>query len=71
VVRKTVAVLPELNAEMEGALRHAYGLEQVHVVDAVAEDDEGLTVDLGHAAAPFFVKALAQVTGPCTIGFTS
>jgi len=69
IVRNIVAVPVELNRELEEALRAAYGLTGTHVVDSVADDDEGLTLDLGYAAAPFFTAALAG--GTRTIGFTS
>ena len=46
IVRSTVAVPAELNRELEQGLRRAYGLRDVHVVDAVAGAEE-LAVDLG------------------------
>ena len=67
IVRSTVAVPVELNRELEQGLRQAYGLQNAHVVDAVAGAEE-LAVDLGRAAAPFLAIALA--TGDVrTIGF--
>jgi DNA-binding transcriptional regulator LsrR (DeoR family) len=67
IVRSIVAVPTELNRELELGLGQAYGLRDVHVVDAVAGDEE-LAVDLGRAAAPFLATALA--TGDVrTIGF--
>ena len=69
IVRNIVAAPPELNRDLEEALRAAYGIAEAHVTDSIAVDDEELTLDLGHAAAPFFVAALA--TRPSTIGFTS
>lgn len=69
IVRNIVAVPPELNRDLEESLRDAYGITHAHVLDSVAADDEELTLDLGRAAVPFFVEALAS--GPSTIGFTS
>jgi DNA-binding transcriptional regulator LsrR (DeoR family) len=69
IVRNIVAVPPELNRDLEESLREAYGMRRAYVVDSVAVDDEELTLDLGHAAAPFFTAALAPGQG--TIGFTS
>jgi DNA-binding transcriptional regulator LsrR (DeoR family) len=72
IVRNTVVVPPNLNRDLEEALRHAYGVEGAHVVDTAAVDDEELTLDLGRAAAPFFAAALPDVAeGPRTVGFTS
>ena len=69
IVRNIVAVPTELNRNLEESLRDAYGIARAHVIDSVAVDDEGLTFDLGYAAAPFFTATLA--TGRRTIGFTS
>jgi DNA-binding transcriptional regulator LsrR (DeoR family) len=69
IVRNIVAVPAELNRDLEESLRAAYGITRAYVIDSVAVDDEGLTLDLGHAAAPFFTAALAG--GQRTIGFTS
>lgn len=69
IVRNIVAPPPELNRDLEESFRRAYGITHVHVMDSVAVDDEELTLDLGHAAAPFFTAALAAA--PSTIGFTS
>jgi DNA-binding transcriptional regulator LsrR (DeoR family) len=67
IVRSIVVVPTELNRELEYGLRQAYGLQDAHVVDAVAGADE-LAFDLGRAAAPFLATALA--TGDVrTIGF--
>jgi DNA-binding transcriptional regulator LsrR (DeoR family) len=77
IVRNIVAVPPELNRDLEEALRRSYGLQAAHVVDTVAGlgDDGGaaeLTVDLGRAAAPFVTAALAAAPGSArTVGFTS
>jgi DNA-binding transcriptional regulator LsrR (DeoR family) len=59
IVRNLVAVPSELNRDLEEGLRQAYGLEDVHVVDAVTDDDTELAADLGSAAAPFFAAAIA------------
>jgi DNA-binding transcriptional regulator LsrR (DeoR family) len=67
IVRSIVAVPSELNRELEQGLRGAYGLRDVHVVDAVAGAEE-LPADLGRAAAPFLATALATIDVR-TIGF--
>jgi DNA-binding transcriptional regulator LsrR (DeoR family) len=58
IVRNLVAVPPELNRDLEEGLRNTYGLKDVHVVDAVAGNDEEFAADLGGAAAPFFAAAI-------------
>ena len=69
IVRNIVAVPPELNHDLEQELCRTYGLAGAHVVDAFAGEDEGLTVDLGSAAAPF-VSAAIDVADVRTVGFT-
>jgi DNA-binding transcriptional regulator LsrR (DeoR family) len=69
IVRNIVDAPAELNRDLEESVRDAYGISRVHVTDSVAVDDEELTLDLGHAAAPLFTAALAAAPG--TIGFTS
>jgi DNA-binding transcriptional regulator LsrR (DeoR family) len=68
VVRNVVEVPTGLNSDLEEDLERRYGLAEAHVVDAVAEDEDELTRDLGQATARF----LAARTQPArTIGFTS
>ena len=68
VVRNVVAAPPGLNSHLEEALAGGYGLAAAHVIDAVADDEDELTHDLGHATARF----MAAHPGPApTIGFTS
>jgi DNA-binding transcriptional regulator LsrR (DeoR family) len=68
IVRNLVAVPAELNRDLEEGLRQAYGLKDVHVVDAVTEDDTELAADLGGASAPFFAAAVAA-PDVRTVGF--
>ena len=66
---RTVVVIPDgLYAELEEALELRYGLDQVHVVDTVDDDESELTKDLGQAAATV-LQALPGESA--TIGFTS
>jgi DNA-binding transcriptional regulator LsrR (DeoR family) len=68
IVRNLVAVPAELNRDLEDGVRLAYGLKDVHVVDAVTDDDTELTADLGSAAAPYFAAAFAAADVR-TVGF--
>ena len=68
IVRNLVAVPAELNHDLEEGLRHAYGLADAHVIDAVAGNDEELAVDLGIVAAPYLAAAFAA-PDVRTIGF--
>ena len=68
IVRNLVAVPVELNHDLEEGLRHAYGLRDAHVVDAVAGDDQELATDLGIAASPFLASAF-DAHDVRTIGF--
>lgn len=68
IVRNIVAVPAELNHDLEQGLCQAYGLEGARVVDSVADDEEGLTADLGSAAAPFVATALSAADVR-TVGF--
>lgn len=69
LIVRTVVVIPVgLYAELEEALEQKYDLDQVHVVDAVDDDESELTKDLGEAAA----AVLQSLPGESEmIGFTS
>lgn len=72
IVRNVVAAPGELNRDLEEELCRRYGIARAHVVDTVATDDEELTIDLGHAAAPLLASALRRVDpNPPVVGFTS
>ena len=69
IVRTVVVIPPGLYAELEEALEEKFGLDQVHVVDTLEDDDEHeLTKDLGEAAASILQSMPAE---SLTIGFTS
>ena len=71
IVRRFVAVPAELNRDLEEGLRRAYALRGAHVVDSTAEDEDELLTDLGRAAAPLLMAALAgPSSGPRTVGIT-
>jgi DNA-binding transcriptional regulator LsrR (DeoR family) len=68
-VVRTIVVVPEgLNAELEEALESAYGLREVHVVDAIGEDESQLITDLGTAVTSIVEMLPLEAK---TIGFTS
>lgn len=66
---RTVVVVPDgLNADLEESLESAYGLLEVHVVDAIGSDETELTEDLGTALASIAITLPLEGK---TIGFTS
>ena len=69
IVRTVVVVPTGLYAELEESLEEKFGLSQVHVVEALDENDEAeLTRDLGAAAAAILQSLPLESQ---TIGFTS
>ncbi|PFG44885.1 DNA-binding transcriptional regulator LsrR (DeoR family) [Georgenia soli] len=68
IVRTVVSVPQGLHAELEEAVELEYGVAEVHVVDAVANDEVELARDLGHATA-FLLSELT--TAAPVIAFTS
>lgn len=68
VVRTVVVVPPGLHSELEDALEVGYGLAEAHVVDVVADDEDELVRDLGHATAAILAGSPLR-TG--TLGYTS
>lgn len=68
IVRTVVAVRPEIHSDLEEELEARYGLNEVHVIDAVSSDDAEFTRDLAHAMAAILEQS--NFSAP-TIGFTS
>lgn len=65
IVRTVVAVPPHVHAELEERIEALYGLSEVHIVDAVSDDEAELSRDLAHTMASllqdvaFEVRAIA------------
>lgn len=68
VVRTVVVVPPGLHSDLEDALETGYGLAEVHVVDVVADDEDELLRDLGHATAAILAGSPLRAT---SLGYTS
>lgn len=68
IVRTVVTARPEIHSELEEQVEQRYGLNEVHVFDAVSADDAEFVRDLAHAMAA--VLEQSQLRAP-TIGFTS
>ncbi len=68
IVRTVVVPLIGLNAEIEEELEKRYELAEVHVVNAVADDETELTVELGEAAASILANMPVDVP---VVGVTS
>ena len=68
IVRTVVVPLIGLNAEIEEELEKRYELAEVHVVNAVADDEIELTVELGEAAASILANMPVDVP---VVGVTS
>jgi DNA-binding transcriptional regulator LsrR (DeoR family) len=68
IVRTVVVPLIGLNAEIEEELEKRYELAEVHVVNAVADDEAELTVELGEAAASILANMPVDVP---VVGVTS
>jgi DNA-binding transcriptional regulator LsrR (DeoR family) len=67
-VQTVVAPLIGLNSEVEQELEARYSLAEVHVIEAVSDDEIGLSAELGAAAAATF--AAMPVDRP-VVGLTS
>jgi len=68
LVRTVVVVPPGLHSELEDELEVGYGLPEVHVVDVVADDEDELVRDLGHATAAILAGSPLRTK---TLGYTS
>lgn len=68
IVRTVVTIRPEIHSELEERVEDRYGLNEVHVIDAVSADDAEFTRDLAYAMAAILEQS--NFTAP-TIGFTS
>ena len=68
IVRTVVAVPPFIHAELEEQVESRYGLSEVHVLDAVSDDEAELTRDLAHTTAWLLSDSSFEAA---TIGFTS
>lgn len=68
IVRTVVAVPQNLHAELEERVETAYGVDEVHVVDAVSDDDDELARDLAHATAGLLHDVTLDAP---VVGFTS
>jgi DNA-binding transcriptional regulator LsrR (DeoR family) len=68
IVQTVVVPLVGLHSEVEEELEARYSLAEVHVVDAVADDEDGLSAELGAAAATIFASMPVDVP---VVGVTS
>ncbi len=68
VVRTVVAVPSHIHADLEEAIEARYGVSEVHIVDAVSDDEAEVTRDLAHAMASLLEEIAFEVP---TIGVTS
>ena len=68
IVRTVVAVPPRIHAELEEGVEARYGLSEVHVIDAVSDDEAELARDLAHTTASLLSESSFEAS---TIGFTS
>lgn len=68
IVRTVVAVPHRIHADLEEQVETRYGLNEVHVIDAVSDDPAELTRDLAHTTASLLADSSFEAT---TIGFTS
>lgn len=68
IVRTVVAVRPEIHSEIEEAVEERYGLNEVHVIDAVSQEEAEFNRDLAYAMAA--VLEQATFSAP-VVGFTS
>lgn len=68
VVRTVVAVPQHIHAELEERVESRYGLSEVHVIDAVSDDEKELGRDLAHTMASLLHDIAFDAP---TIGFTS
>lgn len=68
IVRTVVAVPHRIHADLEERVEERYGLSEVHVVDAVSDDDAELARDLAHTTASLLADSSFEAA---TIGFTS
>jgi DNA-binding transcriptional regulator LsrR (DeoR family) len=68
IVQTVVVPLVGLNCELEEELEERYSLAEVHVVEAVSDDEAELSVELGTAAAAIFATMPVDVP---VIGLTS
>lgn len=68
VVRTVVAVPQHSHADLEERVEARYGVSEVHVIDAVSDDEAELNRDLAHTMAALFQEIAFDVPA---IGFTS
>lgn len=68
IVRKIVVIPHGLHADLEESLETEFGLQEVHVVDVVDDDEDQLTHDLGNAVGSILRILPLEAK---TIGFTS
>lgn len=68
IVRTVVAVPERIHADLEERVEARYGLSEVHVIDAVSDDEGELGRDLAHTTASLLHDSSFEAA---TIGFTS
>lgn len=68
IVRTVVAVPQRIHADVEERVEERYGLSEVHVIDAVSDDEAELGRDLAHTTASLLHDSSFEAP---TIGFTS
>ena len=68
IVRTVVAVPQRIHADLEERVESRFGLSEVHVIDAVSDDEAELGRDLAHTTASLLSDSSFDAA---TIGFTS
>lgn len=68
IVRTVVAVPPHIYADLEDQVEAVYGLSEVHVIEAVGNNEAELNRDLAHTMASLLHEVTFEAR---TIGFTS
>lgn len=68
IVRTIVVVPRHIHADLEERVEERFGIGEVHVVDAVSEDEAELNRDLAHATAALLQELTAEFP---VVGFTS
>jgi DNA-binding transcriptional regulator LsrR (DeoR family) len=68
IVRTVVAVPRHIHAELEDEVERLYGVDAVHVIDAVSDDETELARDLAHAMAALLHEVTFEAS---VVGFTS
>lgn len=68
IVRTVVSIPQHINAALEEQIESLYGLNEVHVIDAVSDDEAEINRDLAHSMADLLPEVAFEAR---VIGFTS